>query len=84
MPDQLTLRLPSKLSHAVAREAARRGISRSDIVRMALRQYLEQADASTERPFDRVKDLVGSARSGIPDLGTRHREHLLRKLRRGR
>ena len=84
MADQLTLRLPAALSLAVAREAAKRGVTRSDVVRMALLRYLEEEAATDLRPFDRVKDLLGTVRSGIPDLGTRHREHLVRKLRRGK
>jgi hypothetical protein len=36
------------------------------------------------RPVDRVRDLLGSVESGIPDLGLRHREHLIQRLRRGR
>jgi hypothetical protein len=30
-----------------------------------------------------VRDLLGSHESGIPDLGQRHREHLLERLLRG-
>ena len=33
---------------------------------------------------DCVRDLLGSVESGIPDLGQRHREHLLRRLKRVR
>jgi Arc/MetJ family transcription regulator len=27
-------------------------------------------------PIDRVRDLLGSIESGVPDLGSHHREHL--------
>lgn len=32
----------------------------------------------------KVGDLIGSLDSGIPDLAARHREYILKKLRRGR
>jgi len=81
MAEQLTVRLPLELSRALAGEADRRGLKRSDVVRLALRAYLESATAADERPIERVRHLVGAVRSGIPDLGSRHREHLLRRLR---
>jgi hypothetical protein len=31
-----------------------------------------------------VRDLLGSIASGRADLGQRHRDHLIRRLRRGR
>jgi hypothetical protein len=29
-----------------------------------------------------VRDLLGSMESGVPDLGQRHRDYLLKRLRR--
>ena len=50
-------------------------------VRLALEQFL---DSEPEiRPVERVRDLLGRVESGVPDLGQRHREHLIRRLRRG-
>jgi hypothetical protein len=40
-----------------------------------------RADTET-RPFDRVKDLLGSVASEVPDLGEAHREHLRKRFRR--
>ena len=33
------------------------------------------------RWFKRVISLIGSVKSGIPDLGSAHREHLLRRFK---
>ena len=55
---------------------------RSDVVRQALEQFLETEPAV--RPIERVRDLLGRVESGVPDLGQRHREHLIRRLRRGK
>ena len=33
---------------------------------------------------DRVRHLIGSLESGVPDLAARHREYLMTSLKRGR
>lgn len=82
MESQLTLRLPSALSEKLERTAARLKRKRSDVVRLALEQFL---DAEPEiRPVDRVRDLLGKVESGVTDLGQNHRAHLIRRLRGGK
>lgn len=81
MDAQLTLRLPGELANKLERSAKRLRRKRSDVVRLALEQFL---DSEPEiRPVERVRDLLGRIESGVPDLGQRHREHLIRLLRRG-
>jgi hypothetical protein len=64
--------------------AQRRGVGRSQLVREAIRVFLERpAEREVERPFDRVRDLEGAVYGGPPDLGARHREYL-KELFRGR
>ena len=82
MESQLTLRLPAELAGKLERSARRLKRKRSDVVRLALNQFLEAEPAAT-RPVDRVRDLLGSVESGVSDLGQRHREHLIARLRRG-
>ncbi len=83
MERQLTLRMPANLAtklDKVARQTRRR---RSEIVRLALEQFLGEADTKVERhPIDLVRDLVGSVETGVSDLGQRHRDYLLMRLRR--
>ena len=82
MDSQLTLRLPAALADKLESSARRLKRKRSDVVRQALEQYL---DTEPEvRPIERVRDLLGRVESGVPDLGQRHREYLVRRLRRGR
>jgi metal-responsive CopG/Arc/MetJ family transcriptional regulator len=83
MQNQLTVRLPEDLSQAL--EAASRRMQRkhSDIVRLALREYL-MLPASRVRPADRVRSLIGGLESGVPDLAERHRSYIIESLRRGR
>ena len=82
MEAQISLRLPAELAEKLDRSAKRMKRKRSDLLRLALEQYL---NAEPEvRPIDRVRDLLGTVESGIPDLGQKHREHLIQRLRRGR
>ena len=82
MDAQLTLRLSADLASKLETAARRLNRKRSDVVRLALGQFLE-GDVAPGRPVERVRDLLGSVQSGISDLGSRHREHLIARLRRG-
>ena len=84
MEDQLTIRLPRELSKALKNRAAQMQRRPSEVVRMAVKEFLQIPEQSRARPAERVRDLIGSLDSGIPDLATRHREYVIKKLRRGR
>jgi len=73
MDAQLTIRLPSDLSEALERASQQSGRKASEIVRAALRNYLN-ASASAPRPAERVRELIGSLDSGLPDLAEQHRK----------
>lgn len=84
MEAQITVRLPRELAAAMDRLAAEEGVPRSQLVREAIRDYLERGRGLVaKRPFDRVRDLEGLVYGGPPDLGARHREYL-KDLFRGR
>jgi metal-responsive CopG/Arc/MetJ family transcriptional regulator len=82
MEQQLTLRLPADMAQELGRAAKRLQRSRSEVVRLALTAYL--GSKVEGRPIDRVRDLLGSIDSGVPDLGQRHREYLIKRLRNAR
>ena len=82
MERQLTLRVPADLAAKLERSARRLKRKRSEVVREALEHYLESEPEV--RPIERVRDLLGSVASGRSDLGQRHREYLVQRLRRGR
>ncbi len=82
MERQLTLRVPAELAAKLERSARQLKRKRSEVVRDALEQYLDSELAT--RPIERVRDLLGSVASGKADLGQRHREYLIGRLRRGR
>ena len=83
MEDQLTVRLPAEIGRALRAAAARTHRKSSEIVRLALRDYLGLGGAGPGRPADRVRGLVGSLESGTPDLASRSRDYLLESIRRG-
>jgi len=56
----------------------------SEIVRAALRAYLEPARRLPGTPYERMKHLIGSIDSGIPDLAEKHSEYVLESLKRDR
>ena len=82
MESQLTLRLPRELAKKLERAAKQQKRKRSDVVRQALENFL--SDEPYAHPVERVRDLLGSVESGLPDLGQKHREYLVRRLRRAR
>jgi predicted transcriptional regulator len=82
MEQQLTLRLPTDMAEQLNRTAKRLQRKRSEVVRLALEQFF--AVQVESRPVDRVRDLLGRVESGVPDLGQRHREYLVKRLRNGR
>jgi predicted DNA-binding protein len=84
MEDQLTIRFPRELSKALKAKAARLNRKPSEVVRMAVEEFLQISDEVAESPAKRVRHLIGSLESGVPDLALRHREYVLKKLRRGR
>jgi len=74
---QISLRLPEPLLKRIDREARKRRVRRSDLVRQALEAFLDGETASIGgRPYDLIRDLAGSLSGGPPDLGERHREYL--------
>lgn len=84
MTSQITVRLPDRLREALEEAARRSQRKASEVVRMALSEYLRIEAPSGKRSTARVRRLVGSLASGIPDLAERHREYVLESLRRGR
>jgi metal-responsive CopG/Arc/MetJ family transcriptional regulator len=84
MQNQVTIRLPEDLSRALKSAAKRMQRRTSDIVRLALRAYLGASSNPKTRAADRVRGLIGSLESGVPDLADKHRAYLIESLRRGR
>ncbi len=84
MADQLTVRLPADLNRALKSAARRTHRKRSDIIRAALRIYLEPQRGQRGRAYDRIRHLIGAFDTGIPDLAEKHSEYVYESLRRER
>jgi metal-responsive CopG/Arc/MetJ family transcriptional regulator len=83
METQFTLRLPGPLHKRLARAANRLGLKRSDLARLAIQRYLDETEQMPRpRPYDAVRDLIGSLDSGVTDIGSRHREYLIARFRK--
>lgn len=84
MATQLTVRIPEDLKKALDRAARKLDRKPSEVVRMALREFLRVGPGSASRPANRVRGLLGSLDSGVPDLAERHREYILESLKRAK
>jgi hypothetical protein len=84
----ITVRTDPRTEAMVERLARRKGQTKSQIVREALKLLLERENGSQDsiRPYDRVKHLIGCVSSGggarlSEDTGRKFRELLLKKAR---
>ena len=77
---QLTIRMPDDQINRIEHIAKKLGLKKSDVTRMAIKKFIEEYNDSTVKPFAKVKHLLGIVESGVPDLGQRHRDHLLKKI----
>ncbi len=82
MDQVVTLRVSDELAARLETTAKRLHRNRSEIIRLALKQFLESPQA--DKPVDRVRDLIGTADTGISDLGENHRKYLIERMRRER
>jgi metal-responsive CopG/Arc/MetJ family transcriptional regulator len=83
MDSRLSIRLPADLSRALERAIRMSGRNASEVVRVALRDYLSAPPASRIGAADRVGGLLGSLDSGLPDLAEQHRKYIIESLVRG-
>ncbi len=84
MASQVTVRLPDDLKESLDAASAKMSLKTSEIVRMALQEFLRVPSRSGRRSADRVRGLIGSLESGVPDLAEQHRSYILESLKNGR
>ncbi len=81
---QITIRMPDEYGKKLKQLSKETGLRRSDIIRLAMKQFLEGDPEGKDRhPHRVVNHLLGVAASGIPDLGQFHRRYLIGKIRKG-
>lgn len=78
----LTVRVDQKTERLIQRLARKRGRSKSEVIRDAIGVLAKQiqGEEETERPYEAVRDLIGSIRGGPSDLSVRTGEHFRRKV----
>lgn len=71
---QVSVRLDDKISEGLKKASEKLHIRRSDIIRMALAEFLKNAGIMEEEDntsiYDRLKPFIGVTHSGIKDLST--------------
>ena len=82
---QLTIRMPDEQMPKIEHIAKEMGLKKSDITRMAIKKFIEEYDGEEKeiKPYTRARHLLGVAESGVADLGQRHRDHLIKKIKSG-
>ena len=81
---QITVRIPNDYGNRLDRVSKQMGVRRSDIIRLAMKQFLEgTGDTDRQSPYARVHHLLGLVQSDVKDLGPSHRKYLIQKVRRG-
>src|SRR2546425_1005970 len=85
MQRQVTLRIDDALANRLEQLAKRTRRRRSEVIRLALEEFLAAApEEPPRRPIELVQGLMGRLETGVPDLGQRHREHVVRPRRSDR
>ena len=80
---QMTIRIPDEFGKKVTRIGEKMGLKRSDVFRLAIKQFIEEnGEHDDKSPFVKVSHLLGIGESGIRDLGQRHRDYLIKKVRK--
>ena len=78
----LTVRLDPKTERLIQRLAHKRGRSKSEVIRDAIGILAKRAQEQeqTERPYEAVRDLIGSVRGGPADLSEQTGDRFRRML----
>jgi metal-responsive CopG/Arc/MetJ family transcriptional regulator len=79
---QLTIRMPEKYFSMIEQIAKSSGLKKSDVTRMAIRKFLEEYGSKEDADlYSKAKRLIGVVESGTSDLGQKHREYLIKKIK---
>jgi len=78
---QLTIRLPDEQVLKIEQIASRMGLKKSDITRLAIKRFIETNEVREDKPYKKIRSLLGVVESGVPDLGQNHRKYLIDKIK---
>ncbi len=78
---QLTVKIPDDYDEKIVVIAENMGLEKSDLARLALKQFIEEnIGEDRDTPYQKVRHLIGTAESGIRDLGQSHHHYLMKKI----
>jgi len=79
---QLSFRISDDDYAGIERVADFMGLNRTDIIRLAIRKFLEANKSENRLNLqNRANNHIGAVESGIPDLGLNHRKHIINKIK---
>jgi len=80
---QLTIRTSDEITLKIEQIAKSMGLKKSDVTRMALKKFTDDYlnETKEDRPYQKVKHLIGIVESGKKDLGQAHREYMINKIK---
>ncbi|BFU96877.1 MAG: hypothetical protein NTNFB02_35990 [Nitrospira sp.] len=69
----LTVRVDAKTERLLQRLARKRGRTKSEVIRDAIGVLAKQVETqeATQRPYEKLRDLIGSVQGGPSDLSGR-------------
>jgi predicted DNA-binding protein len=82
-----SVRLDAETEELIRRLAKKRGMTKSEVVREALEEWVDRENEKPEKPYDAIEHLIGIADSGGQGLSERTGERfrrLLEEKRRGK
>lgn len=79
---QIRINVPEGLNDKINDLTKKLRLKKSEIIRLALEQFLKDHYDNENQPYEKVKNLIGIAESGIIDLGTNHRKYLNMKIKK--
>ena len=82
---QVSVRLDDEISDGLEKASEKLHVRRSDVIRMALAEFLKNAGIIEEEDntsiYDRLKPFIGVTSSGISDLST-NPKHLAERIKK--
>jgi len=78
---QLTVRIADEQMLRITNIAKKMGLKKTDVTRIAIKKFIEEYGDNEEKPYAKIKHLIGIAESGLPGLGQHHRNYLLKKIK---
>jgi len=78
----ITIDIPEELDQKMSSVTQELNLNKVALIRLALEKFLSSSPEPEPYPYEKMKDFIGIADSGIPDLGTNHEKHLAERWRR--